>query len=108
VQTPEQLYYGTTTALSQCQLLPNSLQSTQGSHSFGRKKPGVFQSNFEIFQAPLVIVRSLNIENTRQNLYILATWAVTRHSSSTFTIHSFVTRINLHAIQLLQCQNSIN
>jgi len=27
-----------------------------------------------------------------------------RYSSLIFTIHSFVTRINLHAIQPLQCQ----
>jgi len=57
-----------------------------------KKNPGVFQSNVRIFQVLSGIVRSRNIKNMR-------------HSSLTFNINSFVTRINLNAIQPLQCQN---
>jgi len=61
----------------------------QGSHSFGRKNPGLFQEIsspiLEFLQELSVIVRSRNIQNK-----------LTRHSSLAFTFHSFVTRINLY------------
>jgi len=61
--------------------------------SWKRKNPRVFQSNFRIFQVLSFTVHSQNIYNTR-------------HSSLTFTIHSFVTQIKLYAIQPLQRQTA--
>jgi len=67
--------------------LSRASQRTRGA----TKNPGIYQSNFKIFQVLSVTVCSGNYN--------------TRHSSLTFTIHSFVTRTDLYAIQPLQCQN---